>query len=107
MTSEVFATWFTLFSEHVSERPLLIILDGHTTQLSFQVMEQAIDEDVTILKLPPHVTGVLQPLDVCCFGPLKRLWEKTLNAWVNEYGPRETMKKRIFVNKICEVCHKK
>ena len=46
--------------------------------VSIQVIEKAIDEDVNILKLPPHVTDKLQPLDVACFGPLKRAWEKPL-----------------------------
>ena len=76
MTTEVFAEWLEKFTALVKERPLLLILDGHLTHVSIRAIEKAIDEDVTILKLPPHVTDKLQPLDVARFGPLKRAWEK-------------------------------
>ena len=75
MTTEVFAIWFEKFADEIKERPLLLIFDGHLTHISLTVIEKASDENITILKLPPHVTDVLQPLDVACFGPLKRLWE--------------------------------
>ena len=75
MTTEVLASWFQNFTGLVRERPLLLIFDGHMTYASIEVIQKAIEEDVTILKLPPHVTDKLQPLDVACFGPLKRAWE--------------------------------
>ena len=106
MTTEVFAEWFNKFVALVTERPLLLIFDGHLTHVSIKVIEKAIEENVTILKLPPHVTDKLQPLDVACFGPLKREWEKTLNDWINVWGPKQTMKKSTFVNKLGEVWHK-
>ena len=83
MTTELFEAWFTKFLLQVTVRPLLLLYDGHLTHVSLQVIERAYKEDVTIIKLPPHVMDKLQPLDVACFGPLKRLWEKELNAWIN------------------------
>ena len=68
-------------------RPLLLIFDGHLTHFSLEVIEKARREDITLLKLLPHVTDILQPLDVACFGPLKRMWEKVLKEWINEFGP--------------------
>lgn len=59
------------------------MFDGHFTHISLQVVEKAIAEDVSLVKLPPHVTDLLQPLDVCCFGLLKRGWETLLNEWVS------------------------
>ena len=106
MMTEVFAKWFEKFTALVKEGPLLIIFDRHLTHVSIQVIEKAINEDVTILKLPPHVTDKLQPLDVAGFGPLKRAWEKNLNAWINQWGPKEPMKKAAFVNQLCDIWHK-
>ena len=106
MTTDVFAEWFDQFSALITERPLLLIFDGHLTHISVPVIEKAIQENITILKLPPHVTDKLQPLDVACFGPLKRMWEKSLNAWINEWGPKEPMKKAAFVNQLSDIWHK-
>ena len=71
MTTEVFHEWFTHFSRNVTERPLLLIFDGHLTHVSVEVIMKGIKEDITIIKLPPRVTDLLQPLDVACFAPLK------------------------------------
>ena len=93
MTSEVIADWFDKFCVDVKERPLLLIFDGHLSHVSIRVIEKAMEEQITLLKFPPHVTDVMQPLDIACFGPLKRRWETLLNSWTNEWGPKEVMKK--------------
>ncbi|MPC55067.1 hypothetical protein E2C01_048999 [Portunus trituberculatus] len=36
---------------------------------------------ITIIKLPPHTTDVLQPLEVCYFKPLKTRWDATIAKW--------------------------
>ena len=73
--------------------------------VSIPVIELAMKENISILKFPPHVTDVLQPLDVTCFGSLKRMWEKSLNKWVNQWGPKEPVKKAQFVNLLGEIWH--
>ena len=103
MTTEVFASWFDHFIAVVEERPLLLILDGHITHTSLSVIEKAIDENVTILKLPPHSTDLLQPLDVACFAPIKRLWTKQLNLWLNQWGARTPVRRHNLVNLLGEI----
>ena len=71
MTTAVFNDWFIEFSKEVKERPLLLIYDGYFPHVSINVIKIAISEDITIMKFPPHVTYMLQPLDVTCFSPLK------------------------------------
>ena len=44
-------------------------------------MKKAIDQEITIIKLPPHTTDRLQPLDVCCFRPLKAKWYKLIASY--------------------------
>ena len=47
----------TAFVALVTERRLLLIFDGHLTRVSIKVIEKAIElENITIVKLPPHVT---------------------------------------------------
>ena len=53
--------------------------------------------------MPPHCTDLLQPLDKCCFGSLKRLWEGKLNAWVSFSGSRKPITKDVFASLLCEI----
>ena len=53
MTTEIFAVWFDLFRQHVTERPLLLIFDGHLMHILVVVIEKAIREGIHIVKLPP------------------------------------------------------
>ncbi|XP_062331300.1 uncharacterized protein LOC134031609 [Osmerus eperlanus] len=71
--SELFRRWFQdHFIKHaVRERPLLLIFDGHKSHLDLEVINTARREGVVLLCLPPHLSHVLQPLDVGLFPPLK------------------------------------
>ena len=53
----------------------------------------------------PHMTDILQPLDKCCFGPLKRKWEDKLNARINQFGLTKKVDKAEFVNQISSIWH--
>ena len=106
MTKTIFLSWFEMFCLQITQRPLLLIFDGHLTHLSIDLIRKARAEDVTILKLPPHTTDLMQPLDVACFGPLKCAWERKLNEWTSLFGVNERMKKAQFANMLSEVWHK-
>jgi hypothetical protein len=54
--------------------PVLIILDGHGSHNTTPFVEEAARHNIHVLMLPPHTTHKTQPLDVGCFGPLKRQW---------------------------------
>jgi len=73
------------------------------THISLRVIKRAIDDNIIILKFPPHVTDVLQPLDVACFGPLKRRWEQLLQERVNKFGAKSSLSKGDFVNQLCRI----
>ena len=55
-------------------RPLLVLLDGHSSHYEPASIELAKTEGVIIFCLPPHTTQDSQPLDCTVFGPLKRHW---------------------------------
>lgn len=82
MTEQVFFLWFkNIFLKFSSDRPLLLIYDGHLSHISPELIDLAIQEDVTILKLPPHTSAMLQPLDVAVFKGLKSSWDCLLTDW--------------------------
>lgn len=76
ITTELFESWFTeLFLPNaVASRPLLLLLDGHSTHYQPDVINLALENEVLILCLPPHTTHATQPLDCGVFSPLKAHW---------------------------------
>ena len=69
-TSETFLDFFVShFLEHVT--PALLMYDGHATHITASVIEKAREAGVILFVLPPHTSHLLQPLDVCVFGPFK------------------------------------
>ncbi|XP_065891048.1 uncharacterized protein [Dysidea avara] len=84
MDTELFEEWFKHhFLIHApSCRPLLLIMDGHSTHLQPCVVRMAAKEDVILFCLPPHSTHLTQPLDKGCFGPLKAAWKEVCHEYM-------------------------
>ena len=104
MTTSVFEDFFESFVEKVKGRgPILVVLDGHLSHTSLRTIDLAIENNITILKLPPHCTDLLQPLDVACFAPLKSYYDSKLLEFTQSTGGREHLCKDLFVNMLCSV----
>ena len=84
MDQELFTNWFTNhFLQHaVAHRPLLLLLDGHSSHYTLELIKSAAENDVIIFCLPPHTTADSQPLDTCCFGPLKVYWSEVCREFM-------------------------
>lgn len=54
------------------------IYDGHSIHWTIRLMEMAIVAHVIILKLLPHTSHTLQPLDMSVFKKLKIIWTQEL-----------------------------
>lgn len=87
MTTEIFLEWFCKFAD---QRPLILIYDGHSSHVSIKLIEKAMEENITLLKLRLHVTDELRPLDVGFCSPLKRELE-AINERFNLVGTRNSM----------------
>ena len=70
---ELFSHWMKdLFLPHIPPaRPVMLLLDGHSSHYEPDTICLAATEGVVVLCLPPHTTHVSQPLDVSFFAPLK------------------------------------
>ena len=70
---ELFSYWLKdLFLPNIPPaRPVLLLLDGHSSHYEPDTIHHAATEGVVVLCLPPHTTHVSQPLDVSFFKPLK------------------------------------
>jgi hypothetical protein len=50
----------------------LLIMDGHSSHITANVIAFCMRNSIDLLILPPHCSHILQPLDVDVFAPLKR-----------------------------------
>lgn len=104
METKLFFNWFkdVFLSNIGNERPVLLLYDGHSTHISTNLIRLAQQNDVTIVKLPPHTTHVLQPLDVAVFKGLKQKWDKELCKWQRQ-NPRKKIPKPEFISLLTKV----
>jgi len=71
---QIFFHWLTHFLKYANPgRPLLLLLDGHSSHFELSSIELAREKKVEILCLPPHTTHESQSLDSAVFGPLKKV----------------------------------
>ena len=97
MTTTIFHGWFEKFVEEQKVRPLILLFHGHMTHLAAATVQLAIKENISLVKLPPaHCTDLLQPLDVCCFSPLKSEYEKELTKHVHNTLGTQQLKRAQF-----------
>ena len=84
MTAELFDQWFAhhflLYAP--SARPLLLLLDGHSSHFCPEFVRKAAQEDVIVFTIPPNTTHLTQPLDKGCFGPLKQKWKEVCHDFL-------------------------
>ncbi|CEL10571.1 hypothetical protein ASPCAL13688 [Aspergillus calidoustus] len=58
----------------------LLVLDGHGSHLTPEFDKMCKDNNIICIYMPPYSSHLLQPLDVGCFGPLKRAYGGLVEA---------------------------
>ena len=80
---ELSLAWLRHFIEYIRPRRVgfksLVILDGHGSHYTREFIQLCNDENIVPFGLPPHLTHILQPLDVVVFQPLKYYHTKELD----------------------------
>ncbi|EFX63377.1 hypothetical protein DAPPUDRAFT_67142, partial [Daphnia pulex] len=67
--------WIKHFIKYVrpsKERPVLLLLDNHSSHMSVNALHIAKENYVHFLSFPAHCSHRLQPLDVSVYGPMKK-----------------------------------
>ena len=81
---ELFHLWFTkhflLYAPPA--RPLLLLMDGHSSHYCPATIRYAAKERVILFSLPPNTTHLSQPLDKRIFGPLKVAWRQVCHQFL-------------------------
>jgi hypothetical protein len=81
-TNEIGLQWIHHFEKHTqirtAGRKRLLVLDGHESHYSMEFDAYCKEKDIIPLYMPPHSSHLLQPLDVGCFGPLKKAYGRQI-----------------------------
>ena len=96
INAHLFHKWFERqFLRYVpSSRPILLLLDGHSSHYCPDTLTLAAENGIIIFPLPPNTTHLTQPLDKGVFGPFKTYWRRVCHDFtvthpgqvVNEYN---------------------
>ena len=83
ISTEAFFSWLAnVFYPSVCDKiqfPIMILMDGHRSHINIAATEFCIDHGIILYCLPPHSSHILQPLDISCFGPIKKLWNSAID----------------------------
>ena len=78
MTACLFTAWIDHFivalknhSSILLDCPHLLIMDGHSSHVTINVVEKTCAIGLHLLTLPSHCSHAMQPLDVAIFKPFK------------------------------------
>lgn len=106
-TNERGLDWIKHFNQHTKSRTKggyrLLIVDGHESHHSYEFETYCKEWNIITLCMPPHSSHKLQPLDVGCFGPLKRAYgaeiEKLMRVYITHISKEDFLP--AFVTAFC------
>jgi hypothetical protein len=67
--------------DKAGEQPHVLLMDGHNSHYSLELLQYAWENNIIILGYPPHCTHVLQGLDVVCFAKKKNEFREEINTF--------------------------
>lgn len=86
----IFRQWiehFDRLTRNGSEaRPRVLLLDGCKAHFSAEISKYAEENNIKMIALPPNMAHLMQPLDVCYFGPQKKNLCKLMAQFARETG---------------------
>jgi hypothetical protein len=84
-TNELGVKWLKHFNAHTKACTrgayCLLIVDGHESHNSHKFYQYCNEQKIITLCMPPHLSHLLQPLDIGCFAPLKRAYYAEIDSW--------------------------
>ncbi len=83
-TNEKGVEWIRHYEKHTEPRSCgayrLLIMDGHESHHSTEFELFCQEKKIITLCMPAHSSHILQPLDVGCFGPLKKAYGREIEG---------------------------
>ena len=102
MTTYLFSAWISHFIASIQQtygisltQRHLLILDGHNSHCTLEVVRAAKNVGLGLITLPSHTSHALQPLDVAIFKPFKQFFREYRDFWmsrnINQPAGQETL----------------
>ena len=92
MNSEIFVSEYLPFfiesTRCTPEKPVLLILDNHSSHISLEAVSLCKAKGIVLLTLPPHCSHRLQPLDRAIYGPLKTFFNAAMDDFMRMHPAR-------------------
>ena len=87
MDMKLFKGWFIKHFLNLvgSARPVLLLMDGHSSHYNLEAVDLAKKNDVILFTLVPHTTHELQPLDTAVYAPLKTNWQDACHCYLQSH----------------------
>jgi hypothetical protein len=64
--------------------PAVLVLDNAPTRGDLAALQFLAEKNINVLTLPPHLTHVLRPIDVCWARSFKAAYRRFLKAYIKE-----------------------
>lgn len=87
MNADIFLKWLQHFAQHTKpsiDKKVLLLLDGHSSHKSLNVLEYAKKNGIVLFCFPAHCSHRVQPLDVGFFGPLQIYYDQEIQLWLRQ-----------------------
>ncbi|CAK1598674.1 unnamed protein product [Parnassius mnemosyne] len=85
INEELFVEWlkyFTKYAKPSESDPVLLLLDNHSSHISWNSYKFCKENHIVMLSLPPHGSHRIQPLDISIYGPLKTAYKQECNIFM-------------------------
>ncbi|CAK1583568.1 unnamed protein product [Parnassius mnemosyne] len=85
INEELFVEWlkhFTKYAKPLESDPVLLLLDNHSSHISWNSYKFCKENHIVILSLPPHGSHRIQPLDISIYGPIKTTYKQECNIFM-------------------------
>lgn len=89
ISNEIGLEWIQHFDKYTAYRKnsiyRMLVIDGHSIYLSADFNRFCKEKKIIAISMPSHSSHILQPLDIGCFGPLKRAYSQQIEQLVKSH----------------------
>jgi hypothetical protein len=94
--------WFDLFIKDKPQGPVILLIDGHSSNFTLEIEQKAKQNEITLIQFPSNSTHLLQPLDSNFF----RILKDNLRYSLNEFAKKNIVDKYSVLQILEDPWHK-